>query len=277
MKYYILDDDINVCRKISQIIDEEQLGTVVNSSQDPVKSLSDFDYFDIDIMVVDLLMPELDGINFIKRAKAINEHVEFIMVSQVNRKEMISKAYESGVRYFINKPINKIEVKNVIRNVSELVNYRKKFNFLGEMFSKVNTETKENSDIAGESMRRALIEIGVWGEKGAAEILETATYISNHKIHMAEVSLKDIFKEMSGNPQNYEQRIRRAINKGMTNLASIGIEDNLNSTFIQFSNTLYDFESIQKEMESLRGKCDKGGKVNLRKFIDNLLTIPDEK
>ena len=59
----------------------------------------------------------------------------------------------------------------------------------------------------------------------------------------------------------------------MSNLANIGLEDNLNNTFIEYSNTLYDFESIKNEMEYLRGRIDKGGKINLKKFIENIMNI----
>ncbi|MCK5763088.1 MAG: DNA-binding domain-containing protein, partial [Clostridiales bacterium] len=39
------------------------------------------------------------------------------------------------------------------------------------------------------------------------------------------------------------------------------------------SNTLYDFESIKNEMEYLRGRSDKGGKINLKKFVENIMNI----
>jgi two-component system response regulator YcbB len=273
MKFYILDDDINTCRRIIQIIEEEQLGNVISSSHDPIKSLDDFNYFDIDVMIIDLLMPGIDGIKFVRRAKEINNQVEFIMISQVNRKELISKAYDAGVKFFVNKPINRNEVVNVIRNISELVEYKRKFDFLSDVFKSVNHENFGVEKTFQENMKKVLIEIGIWGEKGTLEIINLAEYIKKNNIELADVSLRDVFKVLSDNPQNFEQRIRRAVNKGLSNLAYIGLEDNLNNTFIMYSNTLYDFESIQKEMEYLRGHVDRGGKVSLRKFIDTLLNL----
>ena len=37
------------------------------------------------------------------------------MISQVSSKDMIAKAYESGIEYYISKPINAIEVESVIK------------------------------------------------------------------------------------------------------------------------------------------------------------------
>ena len=43
------------------------------------------------------------------------------MISQVAAKELIGKAYDAGIEFFISKPINIIEVKSVIRNVDEQI------------------------------------------------------------------------------------------------------------------------------------------------------------
>jgi two-component system response regulator YcbB len=273
MKIYILDDDKNICRRLSQIIEEEKLGNVVNFSQDPVLSLEEYQYFDVDIMIIDLLMPKLDGINFVKKVKEKNENIEFIMLSQVNNKEMIAKAYSAGVKFFINKPINRIEVKHVINNLQELLNYRNKFNYLGQVFCDLNTKNEINVVSLEEKMKKILLELGIWGEKGADEMIRLALYIKENNLNIVEISLKDIISSVNDNPQNFEQRIRRAIGKGMSNLANIGLEDNLNNTFIEYSNTLYDFESIKNEMEYLRGRSDKGGKINLKKFVENIMNI----
>ena len=45
----------------------------------------------------------------------------YIMLSQVSNKDMISAAYESGVEFFIQKPINAIEVESVLTKVSQSI------------------------------------------------------------------------------------------------------------------------------------------------------------
>ena len=42
-----------------------------------------------DIVIVDLLMPEIDGISFVEKARPLLDHTAFIMLSQVSSKEMI--------------------------------------------------------------------------------------------------------------------------------------------------------------------------------------------
>ena len=68
-----------------------------------------------------------------------------------------------------------------------------------------------------------------------------------------------------------EQRIRRAINKALVNLANLGIEDYMNDNFVRFSNSLFNFEDVKSEMDYIRGKKSTGGKISVKKFIDGLM------
>ena len=78
-------------------------------------------------------------------------------------------------------------------------------------------------------------------------------------------------EKVSDSPKNMEQRIRRAIAAGMSNIAHMGIEDFLNETFTAYSGTLFSFEEIKAEMDFIRGKKNYGGKVSIKKFIDGLM------
>ena len=60
----------------------------------------------------------MDGISLVRQAKQILPDTAFIMLSQVNSKDMIGEAYESGVEFYIQKPINSIEVESIIKKVS---------------------------------------------------------------------------------------------------------------------------------------------------------------
>lgn len=41
------------------------------------------------------------------------------MISQIENGDMVSRAYKSGIEFFIRKPINKIEVESVLYKVNE--------------------------------------------------------------------------------------------------------------------------------------------------------------
>ena len=58
----------------------------------------------------------------------------FIMLSQVTSKDMVASAYEAGVEFFIQKPINSIEVESVIRKIQENLSMRRTMNRIQNIF-----------------------------------------------------------------------------------------------------------------------------------------------
>ena len=108
MNFYLVDDDSNIRNILKLIIRDRKLGNVCGSCGDPVEALEDISFAHPDIVIVDLLMPEMDGISFVSKLKQTNPNIAFIMLSQVSSKDMISDAYESGIEFYIHKPINSV-------------------------------------------------------------------------------------------------------------------------------------------------------------------------
>ncbi len=134
MKIYIVDDDITVVKMLENIIEDCDLGKVCGYSLDCSACIEEISVLSPDIVLIDLLMPGRDGISVVKELKAANDNLKFIMISQVSSKDLISKAYMAGIDFFINKPINMIEVKTVINNISEKIKFEKTFKNIKSMF-----------------------------------------------------------------------------------------------------------------------------------------------
>ena len=134
MKFYLLDDDRNIRRILTQIITDRELGTVCGAGSNGHEGLEEVFDLKPDIIIADLLMPEMDGITFVEHARPGLPDTAFIMLSQVSSKEMISAAYEAGV-FFIQKPINSIEVENVIQKVRQNLTMKRTLQKVQELFT----------------------------------------------------------------------------------------------------------------------------------------------
>ena len=108
MSFYFIDDDKNICNILKLIVNERELGVCCGSSNNAAEALEDLPSAKPDIVIVDLLMPEMDGISFVKQARKIVPDASYIMLSQVSSKDMIASAYEAGIEFFIQKPINSV-------------------------------------------------------------------------------------------------------------------------------------------------------------------------
>ncbi len=59
--------------------------------------------------------------------------------------------------------------------------------------------------------------------------------------------------------------------KGLTNVANLGIDDYSNEVFQVYANYVFDFKNIKDEMDFIKGSSSGGGRVNISKFIEGLL------
>lgn len=279
MKFYLIDDDQNILNILKLIIKNKKLGEICGTSLNPADALEDLKYMKPDIIIVDLLMPIMDGISFVKKAAPLYPDVAFIMLSQVAAKDMISSAYESGIEFFIQKPINSIEVENVIRSVSQKLTMQRTIGEMHNLFfhqmqqlspQKEQGEKIKNSHI--DKTQDILQKLGIIGEIGSKDIISIVDYMIMHRDTVADSTLAELCSQFSDNPKSMEQRIRRTANSAMVNLANLGIEDYSNDTFIEYSNTLFNFEQVRREMDYIRGKSDKGGNVKIRNFLNALVS-----
>ena len=106
MRYYIVDDKIGVIKTIENIIESQDIGDVIGFETDPAKAVNEIIMKRPDIVLVDLLMPEMDGIELVKRVSNENSDIAFVMLSKVTDKEMVAQAYDAGIEFFIHKPVN---------------------------------------------------------------------------------------------------------------------------------------------------------------------------
>lgn len=273
MRIFIVEDDKNIIKILERIIIDKKLGDIVGIAQDGIIALEEIKLLRPDIVLVDLLMPGMDGISLVREVKDFDPKIQFIMISQVSSKDMISKAYESGIEYYISKPIDVIEVQTVIRKVEEKIEISKKLNQIQSIFnsemSKPNIEKSEEDNLS--RIKRVMQKIGILGEVGTQDIINITKYLIDNNKTMADFTIKELCSKFTDNPKTMEQRIRRTATVGMINLANLGIEDYMNEVFIEYSNSLYNFEQLKIEMDYIRGKGKKRGSVNIKKFIDGLV------
>lgn len=274
MSFYFIDDDKNICNILKLIINERGLGVCCGSANNAAEALEDLPSAKPDIVIVDLLMPEMDGISFVKQARKIVPDASYIMLSQVSSKDMIASAYEAGIEFFIQKPINSVEVEAVIKKVSDGLSMkrmvRKMQNIFMEDTSPATVTVPDNSEQIENSLRTILTRIGIIGDIGSKDIISIVKYLVDHQDHADSLTVSDLCSRFCDKPKSMEQRIRRTAFNGLVNLAHLGLEDYSNEIFVDYSSTLYNFEQVRREMDFIRGKTDKHGNVRIKQFLNAL-------
>ncbi|SHJ01424.1 two-component system, response regulator YcbB [Geosporobacter subterraneus DSM 17957] len=290
--FYIVDDDRSIRQILKNIICQYDLGDVVGEADHGVKAVQEIPILNPHIVLVDLLLPVMDGISIVAELRANNSKAHFIMISQVTAKEMISKAYTHGIEFFINKPINVIEVLSVINKVKEKIKMQEVIQSFEKAMQGINMlkGLTAHGDVAysdKDKIKKILSQLGIIGEAGSNDIVEILLMLmetdEKDRNRMLNQKMSELYNrlnlryvhqyEISSNTAAIEQRIRRAINKALSNIANLGIEDYGSELFIRYSNTLFDFGEVRKQMDFIRGKSTYGGKISVKKFLEGIFVI----
>ena len=280
MRIYIVEDDISVINILEDIIENYDLGEICGDCGGDVPDISHILRCQPDVVLVDFLMPVMDGVQLVSEIRKYNSNIKFIMISQVSSKDLIAKAYSAGINFFISKPINLIEVQTILKNVSQQIENEKMLENIRKMFispaavSPAAPQQPAESEYA-KKLRIILSRVGMSGEKGSEDIIRICMHLKDNSISINSISVGQMCEAVSDSPKSMEQRIRRAIAAGMNNIAHMGIEDFMNDTFMAFSATLFSFEDVRTEMDFIRGKSKYNGKVSIKKFIDGLMLEAD--
>jgi len=79
-----------------------------------------------DIIFVDIVMPEMDGIELSRRLREMNPNQIIIVISASNDIQKISESIEVGVNSFIQKPIDTKKIIELLKNITSLIKKKKK-------------------------------------------------------------------------------------------------------------------------------------------------------
>jgi class 3 adenylate cyclase len=104
----IADDDIVSRKLLHRLL--EQDGHTVRAAADGREALDLFSQEPSDVVLLDILMPELDGIAVLEQLKATPgaEHVPVIMISAVDQTESVVRCIEIGADDYLPKPFNPV-------------------------------------------------------------------------------------------------------------------------------------------------------------------------
>ena len=273
MRYYIVDDNFTVVKSLEKIVETKELGEVVGFNTDPGEAILEILKMNPDIVLVDLLMAKMDGISLVKTIKDQKPELTFVMISQVADKEMVANAYKAGVEFFINKPVNIIEVESVLKKVCENKKMENVVNNIKGVMDSVNSVNRINHSNTDKlnSIKTFLSIIGLLGETGTEDILGLCGYLIDNNIYYSKAALVDYSRLINENIKNVEQRVRRAIKRGMNNVAHTLTDDYGSDVIREYSSYVYEYKSVKEEMDLILGKSEFGGRVNVSKFFDGLL------
>lgn len=110
-KIIAIDDNLTNLKLIEKLL-EDKYDMVC--FQDAMDALAYLKNHQADLILSDLMMPEMTGIDLLKQIQAQNLLIPFIIISAYDNQKYIEQAYYHGALKYIVKPINPDELFKVV-------------------------------------------------------------------------------------------------------------------------------------------------------------------
>ena len=111
----IVDDDLSVCRSLKEVLEEDGFKAIYSLS--PLNIASTIAKERIDLMLLDIRMPEIGGIDVLKLAKTENYDVPVIIISGHATVDIAVSAMKLGASNLFTKPIDLPRLLSEVRSI----------------------------------------------------------------------------------------------------------------------------------------------------------------
>ncbi len=112
----IVEDEDAIRRVLIKIIKNENSSYVVEEAADGEEGLSKIEASDYDLVLCDIKMPKMDGVEVLEKVQAIKPEIPFIMISGHGELETAVETMRLGAFDYISKPPDLNRLLNAIRN-----------------------------------------------------------------------------------------------------------------------------------------------------------------
>ncbi len=110
----ILVDDLSFMRDAIRSIVEKENITVVGEAENGSEAVQLYSELSPDIVLMDITMPVMDGLESLKHIRAYDSGAKVIMCSALGQQKYIIKAIQLGARDFILKPFKPARIISAI-------------------------------------------------------------------------------------------------------------------------------------------------------------------
>ena len=117
MKKVLIVDDAKVARMVLRKILEKAGCKVVAEATNGLDAVEKYKQLGPDIVTMDIVMPEMDGIESTREIKKIDPNAKVIITSTMHQKDLLQQAFDAGASSYVVKPYENDRILRTIDNV----------------------------------------------------------------------------------------------------------------------------------------------------------------
>jgi two-component system chemotaxis response regulator CheY len=117
MAKVLIVDDAAFMRMMLKNILGKNGHQIVGEAQNGAEGVKKYTELKPDVVTMDIIMPEVNGIEAVRQIMAIDPEAKIVMVSALGQEAMVKEALDAGARDFIVKPFKENKVLEVIEKL----------------------------------------------------------------------------------------------------------------------------------------------------------------
>lgn len=227
VKVLLVDDNRRIVNLLKEALTKEDDIQVVGTAADGEEALKMIHLLKPDVVLLDLIMPKIDGLGVMERLRNSEEEIpKFIVVSAVSQESVTEHAFALGAAYYILKPFDTRVLVSRVRAVGAGKNCdRKVINtvFENPQPSKVGSLEADVTNI--------IHEIGVPAHIKGYQYLRDAIVMSVNDGEIMGSITKRLYPTIAKNHKTTSSRVERAIRHAIEVAWSRGKMDTIEELF----------------------------------------------
>ncbi len=116
IRYLVVDDSVFARKNVAKMV-EAFGGEIAGEAGDGCTAITEYDRTSPDMVLMDITMPQMEGIEAAERIVRAHPEARIVMVSSVGYQENIVAALQKGARHFVQKPVKAEILYEVIKYV----------------------------------------------------------------------------------------------------------------------------------------------------------------
>lgn len=116
LRFLVVDDSVFARKNIAKMV-EQFGGQIAGEAGDGLTAITEYDRVKPDLVLMDITMPQMEGIEAAERIVRQHPEARIVMVSSVGYQENVVAALQKGARHFVQKPVKPEVLYEVIKYV----------------------------------------------------------------------------------------------------------------------------------------------------------------
>ncbi len=228
----IIDDNERMVSSLKHILSEDNEIEVLATAYDGMDGLQKIKEYTPDVVLLDLIMPKLDGLGVLEKMKedsCYSKETAYIVVTAIGQDRVAESAFALGASYYILKPFNNEMLLARVKSIKNMLGTRRDHQVVSGIFEKKQEAPPMYSLEA--DVTNIIHEIGVPAHIKGYQYLRDAIMMSVSDPEMLSSITKLLYPTIAKNHKTTSSRVERAIRHAIEVAWSRGKMDTIDELF----------------------------------------------